>query len=104
MIEQILNLSWVAVAIVSFAMMLPRRRDVRAVAVLAFALVLLFPIISATDDLLSNSQVLEEAVAVLAAITIAFMLVMVARLHVESHTVAAFVLAPEGGTRAPPRV
>jgi drug/metabolite transporter (DMT)-like permease len=103
MIEQLLNLAWVAIAIASFAMLLPRRRDLRAIAAVTFALALLFPIISATDDLTSNDPILEEALAVLAAVVIAFTLVIVARLHVDSRRMPAFVVAREAGTRAPPR-
>jgi hypothetical protein len=103
MSEQLLNLAWVVIAIVSFAALLPRRRDVRAIAVLAFMLALLFPIVSATDDI-SGDRSLEQAVAVLAVIAVAFTLMVVARLELESRSVPAFLLTPEAGTRAPPRV
>jgi predicted neutral ceramidase superfamily lipid hydrolase len=103
MAEQLLNLAWVAIAIGSFAMLLPRRRDVRAIAAVAFMLALLFPIVSVTDDMTQGDQSLEQAVAVLAVIAIAFVLTVVARLELESRSVPAFLLAPEAGTRAPPR-
>lgn len=103
-IEQLLNLVWVALAIGSFAKLLMRRRDGRAVIALAFALALLFPIISATDDIMNLDRSVEEAFAILAAIAIAFILVVVARLSSETHRVPAFILAPEAETRGPPRV
>ena len=103
-IEQLLNLVWVAIAIGSFAKLLTHRRDGRAVIALAFALALLFPIISATDDIMNLDRSVEEAFAILAAAAIAFILVVVARLSGEAHRIPAFVLAPEAETRGPPAV
>jgi hypothetical protein len=100
--EQLLNLVWVALAIGSFAKLLMHRRDGRAVIALAFAMVLLFPIISATDDIMNLDRSVEEAFAILAAIAVAFLLVVVARLSSETHRIPAFILAPEAETRGPP--
>ncbi|HEY2325259.1 MAG TPA: hypothetical protein VGJ82_20545, partial [Thermoanaerobaculia bacterium] len=78
MIEQLLNLAWVAIAIGSFAMLLKHRRDGKAIIALAFTMALLFPIISASDDMMNADRALEEVLAVLAAFAIAFILIVVA--------------------------
>ena len=103
-IEQLLNLAWVALAIASFARLLVHRRDGKAIIALAFMMALLFPIISASDDMMNVNRVLEEVLAVLAAFAIAFLLIVVARLSAETHRIPALILAPEAGTRGPPRV
>jgi predicted Co/Zn/Cd cation transporter (cation efflux family) len=70
-----------------------------------FALVLLFPIISATDDLLGAERALDaQAFAVvLAAVALFFGLTLIARLKVQESAVRAFVLAPHSDPRSPPR-
>jgi uncharacterized membrane protein YccC len=103
-IEQLLNLAWLALAIGSFAMLLRHRRDSRAVMALAFTMALLFPIISASDDMMNIDRAIEEALAILAAFAIAFILIVVARVTSESHRIPALILAPEAETRGPPRV
>ncbi|HEY2093420.1 MAG TPA: hypothetical protein VGJ81_16205 [Thermoanaerobaculia bacterium] len=103
MIEQLLNFAWLALAIGSFAMLLRHRRDGKAIFALAFALALLFPIISASDDMMNVDRALEEVLAVLASFAIAFILTVVARLSAETHILPALILAPEAGTRGPPR-
>ncbi len=64
-LESALNLIWAALAIGAFAIVLPRSaadgRKLLPVAIaLACTLLLLFPIISITDDLISNGNVAEE--------------------------------------------
>jgi UDP-N-acetylmuramyl pentapeptide phosphotransferase/UDP-N-acetylglucosamine-1-phosphate transferase len=103
LIEQLLNVAWVVLAIGSFATLLVHRRDGRAIFALAFALALLFPIISASDDMMNVDRALEEVVAVLAAFAIAFILIVVARLSTETHRLPTLILAPEAETRGPPR-
>ena len=103
-IEQLLNLAWVALAVVSFARLLTHRRDPRALIALAFTMALLFPIISATDDIMNVDRTIEEAFAILAAFAIAFVLILMARLLAEAQRIPAFVLAPEAETRGPPRL
>jgi hypothetical protein len=102
--EQLLNLAWVALAIGSFAKLLMHRRDAKAILALAFAMALLFPIISASDDMMNVARAIEEVLAVLAAFAIAFMLIVLARLTAETHRIPALILAPEAETRGPPRV
>ena len=103
-IEQLLNLAWVALAIGSFAKLLMHRRDGKAIIALAFMMALLFPIISASDDMMNIDRAIEEALAILAAFAIAFILIVVARITSESHRIPALILAPEAETRGPPRV
>ncbi len=103
-IEQLLNVAWLALAIGSFATLLRQRRDGKALLALAFAMVLLFPIISASDDMMNVDRGLEEVFAILAAFAIAFLLIFLARLSVETKRIPAVILAPEAGTRGPPRV
>ncbi|HEX7190849.1 MAG TPA: hypothetical protein VF381_04675 [Thermoanaerobaculia bacterium] len=103
MIEQLLNLAWLALAIGSFATLLKHRRDGKALLALAFMMALLFPIISASDDMMNVDRAIEEVLAVLASFAIAFLLIVVARIVAESHRVPALILAPEAETRGPPR-
>src|SRR5205823_4509702 len=98
-----LNLAWVALAIASFGKLFTYRRDAKALLALAFAMALLFPIISASDDLMSLDRAMEEVFAVLAAFAIAFILIFLARLSIDQQRVAALILAPEAETRGPPR-
>ena len=102
--EQLLNLTWVALAIGSFATLLRHRRDSRALIALGFTMALLFPIISASDDMMNIDRAIEDAVAILAAFAITFILVVVARLSSETHRAPALILAPENETRGPPRI
>lgn len=103
-IEQLLNVAWLALAIGSFAMLLRQRRDGKALLALAFTMVLLFPIISASDDMMNVDRGLEEVFAILAAFAIAFLLIFLARLSIETERIPGVVLAPETETRGPPRV
>ena len=102
-IEQLLNVTWLALAIGSFAMLLRHRRDGKALLALAFAMALLFPIISASDDMMNVDRAIEDVFAVLAAFAIAFFLIVLARLSVEPQRIPALILAPEAETRGPPR-
>ena len=103
-IEQLLNLAWLALAIGSFAKLLMHRRDARALLALGFAMALLFPIISASDDLMNVDRAIEDVFAILASFAIAFILIVLARLPVERQLISAVILAPEAETRGPPRV
>ena len=103
-IEQLLNLAWVVLAIGSFAKLLRHRRDGKALLALAFAMALLFPIISASDDMMNIDRAIEDVFAILAAFAIAFILVVLGHLATEPQRVPALILAPEAETRGPPRV
>jgi len=64
MIELILNLIWAAVVFAAFAFVLPRTRSRTALIALTCILVLLFPIISVSDDLSARWEAIDEATAV----------------------------------------
>jgi uncharacterized membrane protein YhaH (DUF805 family) len=68
MIELILNVFWLTVVLAAFAVV--PRRSRRATLGLACVLVLLFPIISVSDDLALDSNSLEEALAIVGALLI----------------------------------
>ena len=70
LMELLLNLVWVAMALAAFGALLQERRAgsqrpqvpyLKALLALAFVLVLLFPVVSASDDLHPAQAVLEEA-------------------------------------------
>ena len=65
MFELTLNLIWAAVAVSAFAFVLPRTRPRWAASIaLSCILVLLFPIISVSDDLSAQWEAIDEATAV----------------------------------------
>ncbi len=65
LVELTLNLIWAAVALSAFVFVLPRTRPRWAGGIaLACILVLLFPIISVSDDLSAQWESIEEATAV----------------------------------------
>src|ERR1043166_2486299 len=101
-IEQLLNVAWLVIAIGSFATLVRHRRDGRALLALAFAMALLFPIISASDDMMNVDRALEDVFAILAAFAIAFLLIVLARVSADSQRIPALILAPEPETRGPP--
>lgn len=105
MIETLLNVTWLLVAAASFAAVLPKRRDVRTMAALALALVLLFPIISITDDFLSERGITDaQAFAVLAAFVLLIGLVAIARLSAAQVVRRSQVAVISSDPRSPPRV
>jgi Na+/pantothenate symporter len=99
--ELALNLAWAAIAIAAIA--LAPRRDRRALAALAGIVVLLFPIVSVSDDLNSDATLLETFAAILSAIGIVIALVAMARVHFDSHVAPIFVLVVHADPRSPPR-
>ena len=101
MIEIVLNFAWAAIALTAF--ILAPRRDRRASAALACLVVLLFPIISVSDDLNADATMYETMAAILAAVCIVFALVAMARVFVESRNVPAFALVVHADPRSPPR-
>ena len=104
LIEQLLNVLWLTLAIGSFATLVRHRRDAKALLALAFAMALLFPIISASDDMMNIDRAIEDVFAILAAFAIAFLLIVLGHLAVEPQRVPALILAPDAETRGPPRV
>jgi hypothetical protein len=104
MMEQLLNFAWLAIAIITFAVVLPsvsRKRRVHAALVLATVLALLFPIISISDDLNVTTQ---EVVAVLFAVATLFLaLAAIARLTVAAPQLVSLETVDHSDPRSPPR-
>ncbi|HEX3069120.1 MAG TPA: hypothetical protein VHX14_11135 [Thermoanaerobaculia bacterium] len=102
MIELLFNAIWLAVVVSAFAFM-PRRSS-KALLGVAAILVLLFPIISVSDDLALNGNSLEEALAVIVAFLILFIgLVVFARVEPRLLQPALVLLATPSDPRSPPR-
>ena len=102
MIETALNAVWIALAIgVLFA---APRCTPRVRVALFCALVLLFPIISISDDISANTATSPDEVAALAiAMVIAFLLIAVFRVHSVAEPAYAVTFAAPSDPRSPPR-
>ncbi|HSP35127.1 MAG TPA: hypothetical protein VLU46_12485 [Thermoanaerobaculia bacterium] len=107
MTEQLFNVVWFAVAMMSFAIVLPRvkpQRRVHAALVLAAVTALLFPVISISDDL-NVDWSSQEVVAVLSILTALFLaLAAIARLTPAATQLVAFETVDLSDPRSPPRV
>jgi hypothetical protein len=102
MIELLLNVVWLSVVVSAFVFV-PRRSS-RAMLVIVAVLVLLFPVISVSDDLALDGNMLEEALALIVALLILFS-GFVAFAHVEPRLLqpALLLLATPSAPRSPPR-
>jgi lipopolysaccharide export LptBFGC system permease protein LptF len=102
MIELLFNAVWLTVVVSAFAFV-PRRSS-KALLGVAAILVLLFPIISVSDDLALNGNSLEEALAIIVAFLILFVgLVTFARVETRQLQPALVLLATPSDPRSPPR-
>ncbi|HXH95365.1 MAG TPA: hypothetical protein VNN25_27565 [Thermoanaerobaculia bacterium] len=102
MIEIVFNAVWLAVAVAAFVFV-PRRSG-KALLALAAILVLLFPIISVSDDLALDRNSLEEALAIIVAFLTLFVgLVAFARVEPRLLQPALVLLATPSDPRSPPR-
>ncbi|HEV7485439.1 MAG TPA: hypothetical protein VGQ65_07120 [Thermoanaerobaculia bacterium] len=102
MIELLLNAIWLAIVAAAF-LVVPRRSS-RATLGIACILVLLFPIISVSDDLALDSNSLEEALAIIVC-TLLLAVALIALSRVE-HVIAApalILVAIPSDPRSPPR-
>jgi uncharacterized membrane protein YccC len=100
--EVLLNIVWMLVAVSAF--MLAPRRSMRALAALGIVLVLLFPIISVSDDLSADREILDEAFAVIVAcFALLVGLVAVARLESRVERPALVFIPASADPRSPPR-
>ena len=102
MTELLLNVVWLAVVVSAFVFV-PRRSN-RALLGIIAVLVLLFPVISVSDDLALDSNTLEEALAIIVAFLTLFA-GFVAFSHVEPRFLqpALVLLATPSDPRSPPR-
>jgi hypothetical protein len=101
---QILNLVWLIVAAAACAAVLPRRRDPRALAVVLAVCALLFPIISAADDLAADQTLIDSFAAVLVAIACILGLTEMFRVVVDPRQQRLLAVPVHSDPRSPPRV
>ena len=102
MIELFFNAVWLAVAVAAFTVV-PRRSS-RASLGIACILVLLFPIISVSDDLALDGNSLEEALAIVVCILLlAVALIALTRIEHVLTAPALILVAIPSDPRSPPR-
>jgi uncharacterized membrane protein YccC len=102
MIEIVLNAVWLAVVVSAFALV-PRRSS-RATLGIACVLVLLFPVISVSDDMALDANSLEEALAIVVAFLIlATSFVALARVEPRRLQPVLVLLDTPSDPRSPPR-
>ena len=102
MFELILNTVWLAVVAGAFTV-IPRRSS-RTTAGVACILVLLFPIISVSDDLALDSNSLEEALAIIVAfLALVAGFIALARVEHELTAPALILVTIPSDPRSPPR-
>jgi hypothetical protein len=102
MIELILNAVWMVLAAGAF--IAAPRKSARTLLALLFALVLLFPIISVSDDLGGAGNSLEELLALVVASFALFIgLSVVARLSARDERRSLVYVTAPSDPRSPPR-
>jgi lipopolysaccharide export LptBFGC system permease protein LptF len=102
MIELLFNAVWLAIAAAAF-MVVPRRSS-RATIGIVCVLVLLFPIISVSDDLALDGNSLEEALAIIVCmLLLAVALIALARVEHVMAAPALILIATPSDPRSPPR-
>jgi len=102
MIELLFNAVWLTVVAAAFVAV-PRRSS-RATLGIACILVLLFPIISVSDDLALDGNSLEEALAIIVCtLMLAVALIALARVQHVITAPALILVAIPSDPRSPPR-
>jgi hypothetical protein len=102
MIELLLNAVWLTIAAAAF-LVVPRRSS-RATLGMACILVLLFPIISVSDDLALDGNSLEEALAIIVCmLLLVFAFLAVALVQQIIAAPALILVAIPSDPRSPPR-
>lgn len=102
MIELLLNAVWLTVVAAAFVAV-PRRSS-RATLGIACILILLFPIISVSDDLALDGNSLEEALAIIVCtLMLAVALIALARVQHVIAAPALILVAIPSDPRSPPR-
>jgi hypothetical protein len=102
MIELLFNAIWLAIAAAAF-LVVPRRSS-RATLGIACILVLLFPIISVSDDLALDGNSLEEALAIIVCmLLLAVALMALARVEPVLAAPALILITTPSDPRSPPR-
>ena len=98
--ELLLNAIWLAVAVAGFVLV-PKRSG-RIWLVLACAAALLFPIISASDDMNADRTFNDAAAAIVVTIVLYVAFVAIARLRLLPARVYAVHVASPSDPRSPP--
>ena len=102
MIELVLNAVWLAVVAGAFTL-IPRRSS-RATFGIVCILVVLFPIISVSDDLALNGNSLEEALAIIVSLLLLVAgFIALARVEHELAAPALILVTIPSDPRSPPR-
>lgn len=102
MTEIVLNAVWLTV--VASAVALVPRRSTRAMLGIACALVLLFPVISVSDDLALDRNSLEQSLAIIVAILLVVAgLIALARIESTPLRPSLILIATPSDPRSPPR-
>lgn len=102
MIEVILNAVWLAIVVGAFTV-IPRRSN-RATFALACILVILFPIISVSDDMALDQNSLEQALAIIVAFLILVTsFIALARVEEVLAAPALILVTTPSDPRSPPR-
>ena len=102
MIELVLNAVWLGVVMSAFAF-IPRRSP-RTLLALGAVLVLLFPVISVSDDLALSADTLEEAMAIIVALLLVIAgFSAIAMVEPRLLQPAVVHLATPSDPRSPPR-
>ena len=99
--ELTLNLIWLAIALAGFALV-PKRGSRMVWFALIGVAVLLFPIISVSDDFNTDWAFNDAAAAVVAMIVLSVAFVAIARLRSYPPTVVAVHVATPSDPRSPP--
>jgi hypothetical protein len=100
--ELVLNAVWLAIVVGAFTV-IPRRSS-HATLALACILVLLFPIISVSDDLALDSNSLEEALAIIVSFLILVAgFIAIARVEQVLPEPTLILIATPSDPRSPPR-
>jgi UDP-N-acetylmuramyl pentapeptide phosphotransferase/UDP-N-acetylglucosamine-1-phosphate transferase len=99
----ILNFVWLIVAAAACAAVLPRRRDGKAIVVVLAVCALLFPIISASDDLAADQNLIDAFAAVLVAIACIVALTEIFRVAIDPRQRLLLAVPVHSDPRSPPR-
>jgi hypothetical protein len=100
--ENFLNLLWIGIALA--ALFTAPRRSARVSLALGCALALLFPIVSVSDDLLTDRDAFEEALAIVVkAVILSVAFVTVARIESIRPRRVMLLLVPPSDPRSPPQ-
>jgi uncharacterized membrane protein len=98
--ELTLNLIWMAIAATAFVA--APRRSMRVSIALVCGLALLFPIISASDDMNADRTFNDVSAAIVMAIVLMLLLVALARIRATSAPLYVVHLATPSDPRSPP--